>query len=74
VFVSTLTEKLLIYALGRGVEPSDMPAIRLMTKALPDDHYRFSSLVVGLVKSLPFQMRTAAASVVDPGVRKTAAR
>jgi hypothetical protein len=74
VFVSTLTEKLLIYALGRGVEPYDMPAIRLMTRSLSDDGYKFSSLVVGLVRSVPFQMRTAGEPPVDPTVRKTAER
>ncbi|HEV3061949.1 MAG TPA: DUF1592 domain-containing protein [Vicinamibacterales bacterium] len=74
VFVGTLTEKLLIYSLGRGVEPSDMPAIRLMTRSLAADGYTFSSLVVGLVKSVPFQMRAAGQPPVDPSVRKTAER
>jgi len=55
-FVRNTTEKLLTYALGRRVEWFDMPAVRaIATGAAPD--YRFSSLVVGIVKSVPFQMK-----------------
>jgi hypothetical protein len=57
-FVHTLIEKLLTYALGRGVEHFDMPAIRrIMRDAGPE--YRWSSLVLGLAKAVPFQMRKA---------------
>jgi mono/diheme cytochrome c family protein len=53
-FVRTVTERLLTYALGRGVEYYDMPAVRAIVRnAAPD--YRWSSLVVGIVKSAPFQ-------------------
>ncbi len=56
-FVLNVTEKLLTYALGRGVEYYDAPAIRsVMRQAAPDD-YRWSSLITGIVKSTPFQMR-----------------
>jgi hypothetical protein len=56
-FVETFTEKLLIYALGRGVTWQDMPAIRhIMNEAQPQD-YRFSAVVLGIVKSVPFEMR-----------------
>jgi hypothetical protein len=60
-FVSTLTEKLMIYALGRGLKYTDMPAVRLVTReatreAAKNDP-RFSSLILGIVKSGPFQMR-----------------
>ncbi|MEE8131150.1 MAG: DUF1585 domain-containing protein, partial [Vicinamibacterales bacterium] len=56
-FVRTVTEKLTTYALGRGVEYYDMPAVRqIMREAVPHD-YRWSSLVLGIVKSMPFQMR-----------------
>ncbi|MCZ6489706.1 MAG: DUF1592 domain-containing protein [Acidobacteria bacterium] len=56
-FVTTATEKLLTYALGRGVEDYDMPVIRsILREAAPGD-YRWSSLVLGIVKSSPFQMR-----------------
>ena len=57
VFIGTLTEKLLIYALGRGVEPADGPAVRAIVDAAAGDGYRFSSLVLGIVQSPPFQMR-----------------
>jgi hypothetical protein len=57
VFVSTLTEKLLTYALGRGVRYYDMPAVRAITGAAAKNDYRFSSLIFGIVNSAPFQMR-----------------
>jgi hypothetical protein len=59
LFVGTLTEKLLTYALARGMEYYDAPAIRRILREARDDDYRFSSLVLGIVQSAPFQMRTA---------------
>ena len=56
-FVATLTEKLLTYALGRGLEFYDMPAVRAITRDAASDDHRFSSLVLGIVNSMPFQMR-----------------
>ncbi len=56
-FLNTLTKKLATYGLGRGVEYSDMPAIRKIVKDAAASDYRWSSLVMGVVKSLPFQMR-----------------
>ena len=56
-FVATMTEKLLTYALGRGLAFYDMPAVRAITRSAVDDEYRFSSLVLGVVTSAPFQMR-----------------
>ncbi len=56
-FVTTLTEKLLTYALGRGVEEYDHPVIRRIVKDSKPDDYRWSSLVLAIVKSAPFQMR-----------------
>ena len=56
-FVATMTEKLLTYALGRGLEHYDMPAVRGIAREASDDDYRFSSLVLGVVKSIPFRMR-----------------
>ena len=58
-FVRTVTEKLLTYALGRGVEYYDMPAIRTIIRDAAASDYRWSSLVLGIVKSTPFQMRRA---------------
>ena len=59
LFITTLTEKLLTYALGRGVEYYDVPAIRAITRAAAPDGHRFSSLILGVIKSPPFQMRRA---------------
>ena len=56
-FVATLTEKLLTYALGRGAEHYDMPAVRAITRDAARNDHRFSSLVLGIVRSVPFQMR-----------------
>ena len=56
-FVQTLTEKLMTYALGRSVEYYDMPAIRAIVRDAAKENYRFSSIVMGIVKSAPFQMR-----------------
>ena len=54
---STATEKLLTYALGRRVEYFDMPAVRGIVRSAAGNDYRFSSLIVGIVKSTPFQMK-----------------
>jgi hypothetical protein len=59
-FVRTFTEKLLGYSLGRGVEYYDNPAIRQILRNAAGTEYRWSSLILGIVKSLPFQMRRAA--------------
>ena len=59
LFVTTFTEKLLIYALGRGLEYYDAPAVRAITRAAAAENHRFSSLILGIVKSTPFQMRRA---------------
>jgi hypothetical protein len=57
LFVTTITEKLLTYALGRGLESYDAPAVRAITRESRADGYRFASLVRGIVESTPFQMR-----------------
>jgi mono/diheme cytochrome c family protein len=57
LFVSTLTEKLLTYALGRGLEYYDAPTVRAIAKDARLNDYKFSSLVLGIVTSSPFQMR-----------------
>jgi hypothetical protein len=57
MFAGALTEKLLTFALGRGVEYYDAPAVRTIVRDSAKDGYRFSSLVLGIVKSPPFQMR-----------------
>jgi mono/diheme cytochrome c family protein len=57
-FVTVVTEKMLTYALGRGLEPSDMPVVRRIVKKAAQNDYRLSSIVMGIVESAPFQMRT----------------
>ncbi len=59
LFVATLSEKLLTYALGRGVDYHDAPAIRRIVRDARADNYRFRALVMGIVKSPSFLMRTA---------------
>lgn len=59
VLVGTMTEKLMTYALGRTLEHQDMPAVRAIVRASARENYRFSSLVRGIVSSVPFQMRRA---------------
>jgi hypothetical protein len=58
MFVSVATEKLMTYATGRAVTPYDMPAVRKIIRDSANTNYRLSSLVLGVVKSEPFQMRT----------------
>jgi len=60
-FLTTLTEKLLTYALGRGLEAADAPAVRRVKQEAAQANYRFASLVLGIVTSTPFQMRMARA-------------
>jgi hypothetical protein len=59
-FASCMTSKLLTYALGRGIERYDQPAIRQIVHRLPAAGYRFSSLVLEIVNSVPFQMQKGA--------------
>jgi hypothetical protein len=72
VIVTTMTEKLLTYALGRGLEYYDMPAVRAIVRNSEKDGYRFSTLVREIVRSTPFTMRRAeAAAHVVSGVSRT---
>jgi hypothetical protein len=59
LFVGTVAEKLLIYASGRGLEYYDAPAIRTILRDARAKDYRLSSILLGVVKSQPFQMRTS---------------
>jgi hypothetical protein len=76
-FTTVITEKMLTYALGRGLEPSDMPVVRRIVKKAAQNDYRLSSIVMGIVESAPFQMRTkleagseSAESIPAPPVRR----
>jgi mono/diheme cytochrome c family protein len=57
-FVTVITERMMIYALGRGLEPSDMPVVRRIVKEAGKNGYRLSTIVNGIIESAPFQMRT----------------
>ena len=57
VFTTTVVSKLLTYALGRGVEYYDSPAIRQIVNGAEDQNYSWSALIAGIVYSTPFQMR-----------------
>jgi Protein of unknown function (DUF1585) len=56
-FLVNMTNTLLTYALGRGVEYYDAPAVRAILRDAAPQDYRFSTLILGIVKSTPFQMR-----------------
>jgi hypothetical protein len=56
-FAECLAEKMLIYALGRGLEPYDRPAIRGITRRMAEHNYSFSSMILAIAESAPFQMR-----------------
>ena len=56
-FVGTLTEKLMIYGLGRGLEHYDAPTVRRIVRDAAEENYRFSSIILGIVESPPFRMR-----------------
>jgi hypothetical protein len=62
-FIFTLTEKLMIYALGRGLEAYDMPVVREIVRDASRQDYRFGALLTGIVKSVPFQMRKAGKTI-----------
>jgi hypothetical protein len=76
-FTTVVTEKMLTYALGRGLEPADMPVVRRIEKKAAQNDYRLSAIVLGIVESAPFQMRTKlepAESVKVPTGTATVAR
>ncbi len=62
-FVTIITERMMIYALGRGLEPSDMPVVRGIVRQAGKNGYRLSTIVNGIIESAPFQMRTR----LEPG-------
>jgi len=65
MFVRTLTDKLMIYGLGRGVEHKDKPMVRGIARDAAAQNYRFSSIVLGIVRSAAFQMKKAQTDVVN---------
>jgi hypothetical protein len=57
-FVTVIAERMLTYALGRGLEPADMPVVRRIVKKAAQSDYQLSAIVMGIIESAPFQMRT----------------
>jgi len=74
IFVATLTEKLLTYGLGRGVTHYDMPVVRTIVREAARQNYRFSSLILGIVNSTPFQMRIKETQQGESSATRVAAR
>jgi len=73
LFAEVVIEKLLTYALGRGVEYQDMPMVRTIARQAAADDYRFSSILLGIVESSAFQMNMTAITGED-SVQQQAAR
>jgi cytochrome c5 len=71
VFVGTVTEKLMTYALGRGLEPVDQPVVRSIVTNSAKNHYAMQSIMLGIVQSSPFQKRT---KLTDNETAKTVAQ
>jgi hypothetical protein len=69
-FVDTVTEKLMTYALGRGIEYYDMPAIRKIVRDAAPADYRWSSIVLGIIQSTPFQMRKSKSPKGEPDAKR----
>jgi len=57
-FVTVITERMMTYALGRGLEPADMPVVRRIVKKAGQNGYRLSTIINEITASAPFQMRT----------------
>ncbi len=72
-FITTMTNKLMMYALGRGTGYWDAPAIRKIVRASAADNYKFSTIVMGIVTSAPFQMRQASLPARQASVMPVAA-
>ena len=66
VFVGTMAEKLMVYALGRGLTPHDMPAVRGVVREAGRHDYRFSAIMLAVARSVPFQFRVAPGATGRP--------
>jgi hypothetical protein len=74
-FAQTFTEKMMMYALGRGIEYFDMPTVRKIVKDAKADKYRFSSMVMGIVKAPAFQSSAVEVTNVEqPSPKQVAAK
>jgi hypothetical protein len=66
LFATTVTEKMLVYALGRGLDPKDMPVVRSIVRNAAEHNYTLISIVLGIIESYPFLMRTnSSASMIN---------
>ena len=74
LFVGTVVEKLMTYALGRGIAAHDMPAVRAIIRETAESDYRFSAIVLGIVRSTPFTMRVKAPPEANPRTDTAAVR
>lgn len=74
IFISTFTQKLMTYALGRGLGSADMPVVRSIVRDAAQSDYRFTSIVRGIIMSTPFEMRIKAADDGEDASVKTVAR
>jgi len=72
VFVGVFTEKLMTYALGRGIEYYDMPTVRSIVRDAAKNNYRFSRLITGIIKSPAFQLKSKSPPSETPAVRASA--
>src|SRR5688572_19043705 len=66
-FSQTLTEKLMIYALGRGLQDYDMPVVRAIVRDAKAKNYSFNAIILGIVRSVPFQMRAGTGTAAGAG-------
>jgi mono/diheme cytochrome c family protein len=76
-FSTVVASKMLTYALGRGLEPSDMPVVRQIVRKAKQNDYKLSAIVMGIIESAPFQMRTKLEPAVEtktPGKTATVAQ
>jgi hypothetical protein len=74
LFVGTLTKKLMTYALARGLEPEDMPAVRAIVRGAANNDYRFGALVLGIVQSVPFRMTGEPPAAINGAATASAAQ
>jgi hypothetical protein len=70
MFVTTVTEKLMTYALGREIDYRDMPAVRRIVNDAELDGFRMSALIQGVVQSAPFRQRAAASAETRVAARE----
>jgi hypothetical protein len=71
LFATTVAEKMLIYALGRGLQPADRPVVRQIVRNAAEHDYSLVSIVLGIVDSYPFQHRTNGGAAATATIAQT---